>query len=307
MAVVRQPIPTKHATNNESACPTFLVRTLLLQATAYAMTSRGAATDIITKPDNPSRETTGHRLIGRTAARWRKQRRWQATSASAPRSTSSGAHLVAPVVVEVSPTISIRSTWFRLDAKHNRLCGQQCIGLVHPVRITNLASHQGAPLTFQSRTILSTITAPHCAAPGGRSMKALLLAFTIAASLSLGLPAHAQSPNTVTATCKDGTAYSGATRRGACRGHGGVEKFTPAAAAPSSAAVPPSSAPARTTPAPAPRSAGGGAGQVWVNTASKVYHCPGDRYYGKTKAGAYMTEAAAKAQGDRPDHGKSCS
>ena len=38
---------------------------------------------------------------------------------------------------------------------------------------------------------------------------------------------------------------------------------------------------------------------VWVNTASKIYHYPGTRYYARTKLGAYMCEADAKAAGDR--------
>jgi len=119
-------------------------------------------------------------------------------------------------------------------------------------------------------------------------------------------PAQAQSTGTVTATCKDGTSFTGAKRSGACRGHGGVQSW---GAAPEATTVPvnapaePVSAPPASRRAAAPPA---GSGQVWVNTDSRVYHCPGTRWYGKTKQGAYMSEAQAQAQGAKPDHGKAC-
>jgi hypothetical protein len=60
-------------------------------------------------------------------------------------------------------------------------------------------------------------------------------------------------------------------------------------------------------PKPAAQQAPGAApNKVWVNTASNVYHCPGDRYYGKTKAGKYMTEPEAKAAGAHGERNTTC-
>jgi hypothetical protein len=46
--------------------------------------------------------------------------------------------------------------------------------------------------------------------------------------------------------------------------------------------------------------------KVWVNTHSGVYHCPGTRWYGKTKQGEYMKQKEAQQKGYRPAYGKVC-
>jgi hypothetical protein len=46
--------------------------------------------------------------------------------------------------------------------------------------------------------------------------------------------------------------------------------------------------------------------RVWVNTSSKVYHCPGSANYGTTARGQYMPESTAVRSGARPASGVSC-
>lgn len=150
------------------------------------------------------------------------------------------------------------------------------------------------------------------------------IAFVVcsAAAGAVFAQAPAAAPSGSTGLCKDGTYTSNATKKGACAGHKGVKDwYAAAAAATPTAMVAPASAPAaataKMTPAAAAKTAapaaatapapGGGPGQVWVNTSSKVYHCPGTKYYGTTKQGQYMTEAAAKSSGAHADHGKACS
>ena len=77
---------------------------------------------------------------------------------------------------------------------------------------------------------------------------------------------------------------------------------------PSATASAPATAPVKAVaPATAAPLTSGGAPKVWVNTDSNVYHCPGTRYYGKTKDGKYMTEAQAKAAKATIAKGQNCS
>ena len=174
----------------------------------------------------------------------------------------------------------------------------------------------------------------------------VLLASVAVSSVALAQP-PATAPAGAMGLCKDGTYSMDKTKSGACSGHKGVKTWyaataAKAAKAPKATATAPAAAmaapvvkPAKTAVAPAPAAPaaavpamapavkptaaaktsmaaktaapGGGPGLVWVNTGTKVYHCQTSQFYGKTKKGEYMTEAAAKAAGSRPDHGKACS
>ncbi len=142
------------------------------------------------------------------------------------------------------------------------------------------------------------------------SISAFVLATGLLACGTSFAQAPAAAPGGSTGLCKDGSYTSNATKKGACAGHKGVKDWFPAAAtAPAAPAMPAkaTTAATKTTASSTAPAAGGGPGQVWVNTGTKVYHCSGTKYYGKTKQGQYMTEAAAKAAGNHADHGKACS
>ena len=151
-----------------------------------------------------------------------------------------------------------------------------------------------------------------------------LVAGIVFATSSFGA-APAGAPAGSMGMCKDGTYSTAADKKGACRGHKGVKDWyenaseTKPAVSERAPTPPPSAATTapstkagtaavagRTSGAPTEPAAGGGAGKVWANTSTKVYHCQGAKYYGTTKHGEYMSEGDAKQKGYHADHGKAC-
>jgi hypothetical protein len=157
-------------------------------------------------------------------------------------------------------------------------------------------------------------------------MKTLLISTLLAgllASASVFAVPPAGAPAGTMGICNDGSYSSSAEKKGACRGHQGLKEWygvtapvdgattstttTPAQSATTTTKTATTTLGGKTAPAPVSQPApGGGAGKVWVNTSTKVYHCSGDKYFGTTKHGEYMSEADAKSKGYHADHGKAC-
>jgi hypothetical protein len=205
--------------------------------------------------------------------------------------------------------------------------------------------HQGVKEWYAADTAAATTTSNKSTTAASTSSSKKKPADTSTASSSTTGAATPVGPKPADATglCNDGTYYTGENKKGACRGHKGVKDWYGASTVSKTTAATPSATPApakmpaqtypKSTPTTMPNAstpttgtatgskgtmpgattptampaAGGGAGKVWVNSESKVYHCQGDRYYGTTKHGEYMSEADAAAKGNRPAHGKSCS
>ena len=171
-------------------------------------------------------------------------------------------------------------------------------------------------------------------------MKSFGLIAVVAAALMAATGVHAQqaasssSAGSMTVQCNDGTSVTVTTMKGACHGHKGVNKSassssgsgstagsgsggassassntsaTSTTAASSSKSSTSSTSSSKAAPAATP-TAGGGPGQVWVNTASKTkaYHCQGSKWYGTTKQGKYMSTSDAQAAGYHAAKGEKC-
>ena len=89
--------------------------------------------------------------------------------------------------------------------------------------------------------------------------------------------------------CRDGSAF---TEKGACTGHGGIDRERSEAKAQE----------LRSKQATNTRAAGS-PGEVWAMPARKAYACSSDAEFGKAGEGQYMTEAQARAKGLQAAHG----
>jgi hypothetical protein len=169
-------------------------------------------------------------------------------------------------------------------------------------------------------------------------MKTSMNLVSIATTLALAAAgiAYAQTPAGApagaTAQCKDGTWSSERNRDAACSGHSGVRTWYGASGSPTNTPAP-AMMPPQTYPKPTPqqmpnaqtpttgtqmgsrptlpgglsRKSGDGTSKVWVDRSTHTYVCEGERGYGTSAGGSYMSEGEALSAGDQPASGAKCS
>jgi hypothetical protein len=166
-------------------------------------------------------------------------------------------------------------------------------------------------------------------------MRTLLASITTTLALVAGAayaePPPIGAPAGATGQCNDGTWAASTSRSEACRDHQGVKTWyleksptkTPAQTMMPLQTFPnprPGQMPNAATPTVGSQTGNrptlpGGlsptpareTGKVWVDPESKVYYCRGDRQYGSTSNGEYMSEVDAVAKGNRSVRGMTCS
>ncbi|HEY2040994.1 MAG TPA: DUF3761 domain-containing protein [Edaphobacter sp.] len=227
--------------------------------------------------------------------------------------------------------------FFAVSARAQSAAPAGATGLCKDGTYTTAATKSGACRGHQGvKQWLAASTAAPAASSKAASASAAQTTTSAPRSAAASAPATTSAPAGATGLCKDGSYTTAATKNGACRGHQGVKQWlaastaapaasaktssaqtmTPAASsapaaapagAPAAPSAPAKAAPTHTNLASVAAAPGGAPGMVWLNTESKTYHCYGSQYYGKTKQGAYMSEADAKAKGGHADHNHPCS
>jgi hypothetical protein len=162
-----------------------------------------------------------------------------------------------------------------------------------------------------------------------------LVSMTTAFALATAGVASAQTPAGApagaTAQCKDGTWSTEQNRDAACSGHDGVRTWYGPSDSPSRTPAP-AMMPPQTFPKPTPQQMpnaqtpttgtqtgsrptlpggvsrkSGGAARVWVDRSARTYVCEGERGYGTSSGGTYMSESEAVSAGNQPANGANCS
>jgi hypothetical protein len=116
------------------------------------------------------------------------------------------------------------------------------------------------------------------------------LMFVLSSALCAGFVV-AQTPSSSSTTTKATTSKTTTAKT--------ATASTPAATAASKPATTPKAAASGPPPSASDIASAKAKGLVWVNLNTKVYHGAGDKEYGTTKNGKFMTEADAKAAGAR--------